>query len=85
MVRARNTWKLQDAKAHFSEVVRRARTEGPQMVTLRGKEAVVVLSVEDAAERTPGSGLSLVEFLQSSSLGLVTLERDEDRGRDVDL
>jgi prevent-host-death family protein len=38
-----NSWKLQDAKAQFSELVRRARTGEPQQVTVHGKEAVVVL------------------------------------------
>src|SRR4051794_22503964 len=41
-----NTWKLQDAKAQFSEVVRRARGGEPQMVTVHGKEAVVVFDPE---------------------------------------
>lgn len=40
-------WALQDAKNQFSEVVRRARAEGPQTVTLRGERAAVVLSAED--------------------------------------
>jgi prevent-host-death family protein len=40
-------WKRADAKARFSEVVRRARTEGPQQVSVRGKDAVIVISVED--------------------------------------
>ena len=39
----RNTWKLQDAKAQFSELVRRARAGEPQQVTVHGKQAVVVL------------------------------------------
>ncbi len=39
-------WQLQDAKNRFSEVVSRARTEGPQVVTLRGRRTAVVLSVE---------------------------------------
>jgi prevent-host-death family protein len=38
-----NRWKLQDAKARFSEVVRRARAGEPQQVTVHGKEAVVVV------------------------------------------
>ncbi len=38
-----NTWKLQDAKARFSEVVRRARAGEPQQVTVHGEEAVVVV------------------------------------------
>ena len=38
-------WKLEDAKARFSEVVRRAREQGPQRVTYHGKDAVVVIAV----------------------------------------
>src|SRR5215210_4806293 len=39
-------WRLQDAKARFSEVVRRAREQGPQRVTLHGKDAVVIVDAE---------------------------------------
>ena len=41
------TWDQQQAKAKFSEVVRRARPEGPQVVTTRSTNAVVVLSADD--------------------------------------
>ena len=47
------TWKLEDAKARFSEVVRRAQSEGPQRVTLRGREAVVVISVDELDRLLP--------------------------------
>ncbi|MGD9478076.1 type II toxin-antitoxin system Phd/YefM family antitoxin [Shinella sp. G-2] len=40
-------WQLQDAKNQFSKVVQKARTEGPQVVTLRGEQTAVVLSIED--------------------------------------
>ena len=40
-------WPLQDAKNQFSKVVRKARLEGPQIVTLRGERAAVVLSATD--------------------------------------
>ena len=40
-------WHLQDAKNQFSKLVRKARSEGPQIVTLRGERAAVVVSVED--------------------------------------
>ncbi|PST19625.1 prevent-host-death protein [Rhizobium sp. JAB6] len=40
-------WPLQDAKNQFSKVVQKARSEGPQIVTLRGEPAAVVLSAED--------------------------------------
>ena len=39
-------WVLQDAKARFSELVRRAYTDGPQHVTVHGRQEVVVLSAE---------------------------------------
>lgn len=40
-------WQLQDAKSQFSKVVQKARSEGPQVVTLRGARAAVILSAED--------------------------------------
>jgi prevent-host-death family protein len=43
-------WPLQDAKNRFSEVIQRARREGPQTVTLRGERAAVVLSAADYDE-----------------------------------
>ncbi len=41
------TWQLQDAKQKFSELVRLAEQEGPQIVTRHGDEVVVVISVEE--------------------------------------
>lgn len=81
------TWKLEDAKNRFSEVVRRALAHEPQLVTRHGKDAVVVLSVEDY-ERLTGSS-DLLAFLRESPFadavasGELTLERAEDLGRDV--
>ena len=48
-------WKLEDAKARFSEVVRLARKRGPQRVTVRGQDAVVVLSADDYARLAPAA------------------------------
>ena len=42
-------WRLQDAKAQFSELVEKALRGVPQHVTRRGKQAVVVLSEADFA------------------------------------
>jgi prevent-host-death family protein len=68
------TWKLQDAKARFSEVVRRARTDGPQHVTVHGKDAVVIVAAEDHEQQgTPASrsGAELVMAMkQARKLGL---------------
>jgi len=52
----RGSWQLQDAKARFSELVRLAKQEGPQHVTVHGREEVVVIGADDfrrlAGERT---------------------------------
>jgi prevent-host-death family protein len=60
-------WLLQDAKARFSELVRRVRAEGPQHVTVHGRDEVVVIAAEDY-RRLQGdlSGAALVAALQAS-------------------
>ncbi len=40
-------WSIQDAKNKFSQVVDDAHKAGPQIVTRRGVESVVIISVED--------------------------------------
>lgn len=85
----RKRWQLQTAKAQFSELFRRARSEGPQWVTRQDKEAVVVLPAEEferlrARSRQPQS---LVEFFAESPLAKVAidLEREPDYGRTIEL
>lgn len=60
-------WLLQDAKARFSELVRRVRSEGPQHVTVHGRDEVVVIAAEDY-RRLQGlhTGRALVDALQAS-------------------
>jgi prevent-host-death family protein len=60
-------WLLQDAKARFSELVRRVRSEGPQHVTVHGRDEVVVIAAEEF-HRLQGkrTGQALVEALQAS-------------------
>ena len=60
-------WLLQDAKARFSELVRKVRSEGPQHVTVHGRDAVVVIAAEEF-RRLKGSrtGQSLIDAIQSS-------------------
>ena len=71
-----SSWRLQDAKAQFSELVRRARQKGPQRVTVHGKDAVVVVdAVEWDRLRKPVSGRDLVEALANSPLKDVPIGR----------
>ena len=84
---SRRPWRLEEAKARFSEVVRRARSEGPQHVTVRGEPAVVVISAEELERLLPPPQPTppLVEFLQGLNLGGVDLDRESDLGRDLTL
>lgn len=81
------TWKLEDAKARFSELVRRARGDGPQRVTVRGRDAVVVVAAEEFDRWRVGTGRRrpLVAFLQSLGLDGLDLVREHDLGRDGNL
>lgn len=61
------TWALQDAKARFSELVRRAQGEGPQHVTVHGREGVVVVSAEEFRRLWGGlTGAALVAAMAAS-------------------
>lgn len=80
---------MQTAKARFSEVLRLAHTEGPQIVTKQGKEDVIILPVEQYRKLTARSrrSTSLVEFFARSPLAEagLDLERERDLGREIDL
>jgi prevent-host-death family protein len=77
------TWQLQEAKAKFSELVQKAIDEGPQMVTRHGQDVVVVIAV-DEFRLMQKRQIDFKEFLASAPLEGVDLERDRDRGRDVE-
>lgn len=79
------TWQLQEAKARFSELVQKAIGEGPQTVTRRGKDVVVVLSAEEF-ERMKKRQIDLKELLASGpSFDDLDLERDKSYPRQIDL
>jgi prevent-host-death family protein len=81
-------WLLADAKARFSELVRRVRSEGPQHVTVHGRDEVVVVAAEEfrrlKGERT---GAALVAALQASPHRDIDIEPRRERlpVRDVKL
>jgi prevent-host-death family protein len=81
-------WVLQDAKARFSELVRRVHSEGPQHVTVHGRDEVVVITLNDfrrlKGERT---GRDLIEVMQASPWRDIELDvsRSPMPVRDVEL
>jgi prevent-host-death family protein len=74
-------WTLQDAKVRLGEVVRKAKTEGPQRITVHGREEVVVVSVEEY-RRLKGqpTGQLLVALLRDSPLRELKMESAGARG-----
>jgi antitoxin Phd len=84
-IAAMEHWKLEDAKARLSEVVRLAGTNGPQMVTIRGKEAAVILAPEAYRQLLPApkGHQPLARFLQNLSLSDIDTDREIDAGREI--
>ena len=79
-------WQLQEAKNRLSQVVEDALHEGPQTITLRGKPAAVVMSVEEFRKLT-SPRTSLASFFRRSPLHGVELDlaRSKELPREVDL
>jgi prevent-host-death family protein len=85
---AMTSWKLEDAKNRFSELVRRAESEGPQLVTKHGRDAAVVMAASDYRRLIePGD---LADFLMTSPFaralreGELRLSRSREPGRITD-
>ena len=83
------SWQLQTAKARFSEVFRRARTEGPQLITRQGKESVVMISdvQYDQLVGRSHQPRNLAQFFRESPLVGIELDlaRQKDEGSEIEL
>ena len=79
-------WSVAQAKARFSEVIERAREEGPQAITKYGRPAVVVVSIEEWTRKTRRNG-TLAEFFAASPLrgSHLEIERAQGGPREVEL
>ena len=62
-----DVWTVAEAKARFSELIDKARSDGPQTITRKGRTAVVVVAVEEWEKKTKRSG-NLAEFFAASPL-----------------
>lgn len=78
-------WQIQEAKQRFSEVVREALDNGPQVVTRHGEEVAVVVAI-DEYRRMSGDVADLKDHLLSGPrTDHLDIRRPPDRGREVDL
>jgi antitoxin Phd len=80
-------WQLQEAKNRLSELVRKAQEEGPQVITRRGEEVVVVVASNDYQKFSRRPKMNLLDFFRRSPLVGVDLDlrRSRDTGRSVRL
>jgi antitoxin Phd len=79
-------WQVQEAKQRFSEVLRRAKTEGPQIVTKHGRDVAVVVDI-DEYHRLTAPPMDFREFLLSipkGDDGAFDVERTRDPEREID-
>lgn len=78
-------WQVQEAKQRFSELVERTLREGPQTVTRRGEEVVVVIPAEEF-KRLSGQVVDFKDFLLSGpDIGKLDIHRDEHPAQTIDL
>ena len=86
MKKQSSAWSVARAKAELSRVIDQALSEGPQVITRNGRNAVVVVSTEEWERKTRRKG-SLAEFFATSPLRGSGLEirRTKDRPRRIDL
>lgn len=82
----RSGWTVAEAKAKFSELVEKAQTAGPQLITKNGRKAAVVVSAEEWERKTRRAG-TLADFFAASPLRDSGLEivRRKDRPRKLGL
>lgn len=77
----KNTWQIQEAKSRLSELIDEALNSGPQTITRRGKEAVVVVPAEEY-RRMQKRAEPLSQFLRRAPLAGVDLSRQRDLPRE---
>ena len=64
---AAKKWPVQDAKAHFSELLEASLKEGPQIVTRRGVDAAVLMPVDQWRRLEQAARPTLKELLLAES------------------
>jgi len=85
-------WQVQEAKQRFSELLRAALSDGPQIVTRHGEEIAVVIEIAEF-HRLRGDVADLRDVLLggpkfdddvADALAAIEEERKADFGRSVD-
>lgn len=78
-------WQIQEAKAHFSEIIEEANSKGPQVITRHGSERAVILSAADYRALTRNKPSLKDYLLGGPKVDSFDIKRDRDTGRRVRL
>lgn len=77
-------WQVQEAKQRFSEVLRQAESDGPQIITRHGEEVAVIIEATEF-HRLADDTADFKEFLRAGpSFDDLDLSRANDRPREID-
>jgi prevent-host-death family protein len=77
-------WQVQEAKQRFSEMLRTARADGPQVVTRHGQEIAVVIDIAEY-RHLKGETTEFKEYLRSGpGFDDLDLDRTAERPRSTD-
>jgi antitoxin Phd len=77
------TWKVQEAKTRFSEVIEEAHKNGPQIITRHGSERAVLLSIADYQALKANTPDLTAYLLGGPKVDDFEIERDSDTGREI--
>lgn len=75
-----HTWTVAEAKAKFSEVIERAKSEGPQTITRNGRTTAVIVAADEWKKKTKRKG-TLADFFAASPLRNSGLQTSRLKGR----
>jgi antitoxin Phd len=79
------SWQVQEAKQRFSELIRAAHADGPQIVTRHGEEIAVVIDITDY-HHMRGEATEFKDYLRSGqAFEDLDLSRPTERPRSIDL
>ena len=78
-------WPVNEAKSRFSDLLRQAEDDGPQVITRHGRERIVVLSI-DEFRKLKAAQPSFRDYLRSGpKVDEFDVTRSDDTGRDFEL
>lgn len=76
-----DSWPVRDAKARFSELLKRCEHDGPQTISRRGKDMAVVVSAHEWERLNPRPTMTIKEWLLAEHPRYDDLEIPERRSR----